>query len=163
MIKQIWKPRVSAKNNGDFISIQPYSGYRIYFIDPDAAEYLLDPNVSDENLGVAVMDALKQSRFLSYEDACDLEVKFDQGYYISWIKNIMNQYVYKTKRALFKNMKNCSIESHDGLITIKPSKHEKLEGWSGNGINKEDYVRIPVNSTFYEIGAALRLAFTRCI
>jgi hypothetical protein len=74
----------------------------------------------------------------------------------------MQRYGYKTKRALFKNMKSCSVEVDDGMMTIQPWHHEKLEGWSGNGISKEDYVVIPANSTPGEIGEALRLAFSRC-
>src|SRR5690242_12376205 len=98
MKNPIWKPRVSANNNGDFISLQIYSGYRLAFIDPDAPEYLFDPKVSEEDLGIAIIDALKQSRFLSYEQACALEAKFDQDYYSNWVENLMSRYGYKTKR-----------------------------------------------------------------
>lgn len=162
MKNPIWKPRLSANNNGDFISIQSYSGYRLAFIDPDAPEYLCDPNVSEEDLGLMIIDALKQSRFLPYQEACALEAKFDQGYYNNWVKNLMSRYGYKTKRALFKNMGNCSVECHKGIITIRPSHHEKLEAWSGQGITEEDYVKVPESSPPAAIGAALRLAFSRC-
>jgi hypothetical protein len=60
-------------------------------------------------------------------------------------------------------MKSCDIECSGGIITIGPTKHEKLEGWGrtkGDGI--EDVV-IPPNSPPAEVGAALRLAFSRCI
>ncbi|NDL44379.1 contact-dependent growth inhibition system immunity protein, partial [Photorhabdus laumondii] len=43
-----------------------------------------------------------------------------------------------------------------------PSSHEKLEGWSGDGISVADYVVIPADSSPEEVGAALRLAFSRC-
>ena len=74
----------------------------------------------------------------------------------------MERYGYKTKRALFKDMKKCSIESNRGQITIRPSYHEKLEAWSGKGVSESDYVIIPSGSSPSDVGAALRLAFSRC-
>ncbi|MBP9693427.1 MAG: CdiI family contact-dependent growth inhibition immunity protein [Alphaproteobacteria bacterium] len=59
-------------------------------------------------------------------------------------------------------MKSCGINLDQGLITIRPSHHEKLEAWSGEGIDKRDYVNIPHDSEPSQIGAALRLAFSRC-
>ncbi len=59
-------------------------------------------------------------------------------------------------------MKNCDIECGDGFITIGPTHHEKLEAWSGDGISEADYVVIPADSPLSKIGAALRLAFSRC-
>jgi len=81
--------------------------------------------------------------------------------YAEWTKDLMARYGYKTKRALFKNMKNCSIAKMSGVITIKPSHHEKLERWTSEKDEFEDVV-IPAESTPAEIGAALRLAFSRC-
>lgn len=59
-------------------------------------------------------------------------------------------------------MKSCDIEEREGMITIGPNNHEKLEAWGrekGDGI--EDVV-IAASSSHAEIGAALRLAFSRC-
>lgn len=162
MKEPIWKPCVSANDNGDFISIHSYSGYRLAFIDPEAPEYLSNTNISNEDLGLIIIEALKKSRFLPYEEACALESKFDQDYYSNWVKNLMSQYGYKTKRALFKNMRNCNIDCHQGIITIRPSHHEKLEAWSGQGISERDYVKVLENKSPAAIGAALRLAFSRC-
>lgn len=75
---------------------------------------------------------------------------------------LMEKYGYKTKRALFKDMKNCSIHCINDLIIISPTHHEKLESWSGKGINESDNVVISVNESPAEIGAALRLALSRC-
>lgn len=47
-------------------------------------------------------------------------------------------------------------------MTIRPSRHEKLEGWGGTGIGGSDHVVISANSTPEQIGFALRLAFSRC-
>ena len=161
MSKPPWISRISAMHNGDFISIQADSGYSLALADPKATEYLLDPNVTDEILGKTILDSLKQSRFLSFEEEGYFMENVEKNYK-EWVQKLMNLYGYKTKRALFKNMKNCGIESHNGIITIRPSHHEKLEAWDGEGFTEEDYVKIPADSPPAEIGAALRLAFSRC-
>ncbi|WP_455816397.1 contact-dependent growth inhibition system immunity protein [Pseudomonas cerasi] len=59
-------------------------------------------------------------------------------------------------------MKSCGIQCCEGVITIRPSFHEKAEAWSGRAIEKSDYVVLAANSPEADIGAALRLAFSRC-
>lgn len=157
----IWKNCADAKHNGDFISIETYSGYALEMADPAAPEYLFEPNVSDESLGQAVLHALNQSRFLSLEEAKTLRMTVEKNY-ADWVQKLMTQYGYKTKRALFKNMKSCGIECHEGIITIRPSHHEKLEGWGGTGISPDSYVKLSADASPAEVGAGLRLAFSRC-
>lgn len=156
-----WKSRASVSNNGDFISIETYSGYTMAMADPKASEYLLDPYASDEQLGEAVLNALKNSRFIPLEQARELRMNIEQNYK-NWIQQMMARYGYKTKNALFKKMMSCGIQLDDGIITIRPSYHEKLEAWSGDGINEEDYVKVSADSPPADIGAALKLAFMRC-
>ncbi|HQS84959.1 MAG TPA: contact-dependent growth inhibition system immunity protein [Alphaproteobacteria bacterium] len=158
----IWKKRAMSKNNGDFISIESYSGHiNPNMADPSAPEYLLEVDSSDEIIGKNIIEALKNSRPLSLEEHRNTAKNLAESYK-TWIQKMMEKYGYKTKRALFKSMKSCSILYQDDFLTIKPSKHVTLEGWSGDGFNEEDYVKIPEESSFSEIGAALRLAFTRC-
>lgn len=161
MSESNWKKCISAKNNGELISIRTYSGYSIAIADPETPEFLLEPDVPDEQLGEAVLNSLKHSRFLPIEQARALNIASFQNYK-DWIQKLMNLYGYKTKNALFKKMMNCTVELENRMITIEPSYHEKLEAWSGDGISPEDYIKIPADSAPAEIGAALRLAFKRC-
>lgn len=82
--------------------------------------------------------------------------------YAAWIAMLMGKYGYKTKRALFKDMKNCGIHLVNGVITISPTRHEKLEAWGrtkGDGL--EDVI-LSLDCSPAEIGAGLRLALSRC-
>jgi hypothetical protein len=67
-------------------------------------------------------------------------------------------YGYKTKKTMFRNMDICSITAKNNSITFETRHHEKLEGWCETERYKADYVTIPPQ----EIGAALRLALSRC-
>jgi hypothetical protein len=160
------KPRQWARavDNGDFICIATYSGYRTSAWDPQGAQHFFLPDVSDELLGAAALDALSRSRFLDEDEiAAFFDYRETDRRYAEWIKDLIERYSYKTKRALFKKMKSCAIESVEGTITIRPSNHEKLEVWTGEGIDDEDYVVISATGSATELGAALRLAFSRCI
>lgn len=171
-MKTAW---ADVKANADFICIETYSGYGSCRADYKGVMHLLPPDVPDQALGEALLDALSKSRFVLPEPRKDVwihpEVTFDMSLYdydlnnqryAEWISNLMRIYGYKTKRALFKDMKSCSVESKLDEITIRPSCHEKLEAWSGRGITESDYVVVPVTSSSADIGAALHLAISRC-
>ena len=151
----------AALFNGDFFLIETCSGHRLLHDDPAGAQHYLDPRISDEVLGAAVLDAPGRSRFLPIEEARVLRQGAGERYE-QWKGAVMARYGYKTKRSLFGDMARCSIRMTGNTIKIVPTNHDKLEGWGrekGDGI--EDVV-IPANSPATEVGAALRLAFKRC-
>ena len=75
--------------------------------------------------------------------------------------NLCEQLGYKTKRALFKKMKSCSIWLNNGKIEIGPSRQVKLEAW--DGIKDVEDVFLSLGNSAEEIGAGLRLALSRCL
>jgi hypothetical protein len=161
--------------NEKFICIETSSGYRSGIADPKGKQHLLPPDADDTALGDALLDALAHSRFVLGERRTDVWVHPDAEYdmdlydyqknierYAAWIENLKLRYSYKTKKALFRKMDNCGVEQVDGKIRISPMRHEKLEGWSGDGFTVADTVVISTNSSASEIGAAIHLALSRC-
>ena len=149
--------------NQDFIIVVTYSGYRMTTRDPDGLQTILPLDVSDEELGQVTLLALSKSRVINVSEiGTFLNIDNIKRRYDVWVADLMAKYNYKTKRALFKKMMRCSVEIRDGRLTISPSWHEKLEAWSGEGLTEDDDVVLSVNSTTEEIGAGLRLAFSRC-
>src|SRR5687767_5276370 len=122
VVRTAWAGAVS---NGDFVCVETYSGYRSSQSDPKGKQYLLSPDVSDQELGAAVLDALAHSRFVTPQEDLDLfECDSLVLRYKEWVQSVMKKYRYKSKRAMFKNMKNCSIEKREGIIEISPWHHE---------------------------------------
>jgi hypothetical protein len=158
---------VYAFCNNEFLLIETYLVFGRAVKDYDVQDYYLSPNADDKSIGETVLLALSQSRTLTSRSEKGIEY-FD-WYGVGkqkneeWEKSVMKKYGYKTKRAMFEDMKSCDIELENGIITIGPSNHEKLKGWSGNGLTKDDYVVLPLDSSLEEIGAGLKLAFSRCI
>lgn len=155
------KKTVGVENNGDFISIQAYSGYDSMMPDPTATEYFFVADVLNETLGTAVLEAFKQCRLLSYEEARILARETDQ-LYADWIQKTISRYGYNTRRELFVNMKTCLIEYHENVLVFLPSHHEELEMWVGHSVEYEKRIKIPVHSSAAEVGATLRLALNHC-
>ncbi|MDB6372549.1 contact-dependent growth inhibition system immunity protein [Photorhabdus bodei] len=149
--------------NGDFYSITSYSGYRSLNLDLLGGNHMLSPDISDEKLGVAVSDALSKSRFIPFENLGDfLDNEKRKERYDQWVTEMIGFRRYRSRRQLFKKMNSCDIRLLDGVITIMPYGHEKLELWTGKGIVESDNVIIPADSSPEEVGSALRLAFSRC-
>jgi len=162
-LKRTWEKAASAVNNVDFILVETYSGYSNVYVDPQGKRIYLEPDVDNLTLGQAVLEALNASRIIPAEEAYDFgDFGWRSNMYKEWIQSAMNKFGYKTKRALFKNMDNCGIKMLGDKITMHPRHHEKLEAWSATENGDKDNVIIPADSSPEEIGAALRLAFSRC-
>ncbi|MDC9598218.1 contact-dependent growth inhibition system immunity protein [Xenorhabdus anantnagensis] len=172
IVKTAW---ASVFANEDFICITTYSGYISCQRDPLGAQHLVPHSTDDQALGRLLKDALAQSRFVTAAPRDDVwqhpDVTFDRGLYdydstlqryADWVKNLMAQYQYKTKRALFKKMKKCSITCQEGKMTIRPSYHKTLESWTGDHLSESDHVILAADSPDAEIGAGIRLALSRC-
>lgn len=173
VIRGYW---AGAKFNGDFFCVETWSGYRSGSeLDYKGKQHLLTPDASEEALGIAVLDTLAYSRFVLPASRAgsiyppDIEFDMDLHDYklkierhAQWIQSLMALYGYKTKRALFKDMHSCHIDKYNDILTIRPSHHKKLETWGREKDDGIEDVIIPATSTPREIGAALRLAFSRC-
>ncbi len=163
MQEVIEKSWASVYKNREFICIKTCSGYRSSHGDPKGKQHMLGLDADDLAVGSALLDALAHSRFLLPKDDPELfSYEKTAERYQQWVAEIMAHYGYKSRRAMFKNMHTCGVEKKSGLITISPSNHDRLEGWSGTGIKETDHVVIPESSSPAEVGAALRLAFSRC-
>ena len=149
--------------NDNFISIKTRSGYFNFLDDPEAPEHLFSPSSSEEEIGRALLDALSRSRivipkenreFFSFERA---GVRYEK-----WVKEIMERYGYKKRRVMFENMKLCWIRVENDEIHIQPTNHVKLEGWEGKSKDMPETIVIKAASSAFEVGVALKEAFSRC-
>src|SRR5690349_4470382 len=154
--------RATAKANDEFIDLRTFSGYRVAVIDPLGKHYHFAPTVTDAELGTAVLGVLNASRFMEPGEATALRTNADKVY-AEWVAATLVEHRYKNRREMFRSMRSCSLERRGDIIKIIPSCHEKLEGWSGDGITPEDHVIVLGTQGVGEIGAALRLAFERCV
>jgi len=153
-----------AFQNQDFIWVYTQSGLGLVAYDPQGKDVILGLDADDAALGIAVRDALAFSRFLSPKEAMKfLDYRTSGDEYEERVKSLMETHGYKNESVMFKNMKSCSITLSKGTIEIRPSTHEALDCWSRTKNDGIEDVLIPGNSPAHEIGAALRVAFSRCL
>lgn len=153
----------TAFSSSAFILVETCSGYRSYSLDTEAPKCFLDEGSSENEIGDAVLAALSRSRQISIDEiATFFNLERTTRSYADWITDLMTRYGYKTKRALFKGMKNCGIRRVGDIIKFEPMRQVKQEMWEGTASHGEDDVILPATSTPAEIGAAFRLALSRC-
>jgi hypothetical protein len=160
------EPRAHAASlqNQDFIWVYTESGLGLVAYDPQGKDVILGLDADDAALGVAVREALACSRILSPKEAMKfLDYRTGGDEYKGRVKSLMEMHGYKSKSAMFKNMEFCSITLAQGTIEINPTIHKTLDGWVHKRSDGIEDLRIPANSPAHEIGAALRLAFSRCL
>ena len=153
-----------AYQNQDMICVDSCSGYRGCAYDPRGNQTVFGVDADDDALGIAVQNALAGSRFLSIKEIPDFfDYRRVEERYAERVKSLMARQGYKTKTALFRGMKFCSIRLSKGMIEIVPTTHEELEAWGREKDDGIEDVFVVADSTAKEIGAALRLGFSRCV
>ncbi|HEV8239891.1 MAG TPA: contact-dependent growth inhibition system immunity protein [Thermoanaerobaculia bacterium] len=155
-----WQPSAVVYANRDFFDLQTQSCRRLCFVDPAGAHFHFDAAVDDQTLGFAVNDALAASRPLTPEQASQLRATATVRYQ-AWVLALMSQHGYKSRRAMFKSMRSCSIELSGGHVRLIPWRRDGLEGWTGDGISEDEQVVVVADSPAGAIGAGLRLALER--
>lgn len=149
-----------AHANQDFIDLETESCRRLCFADPDGKHFHFDPAVDDATLGQAVVAALAASRALTSEEADELRTNSATRYQ-AWVASIMERHGYRSRRAMFRSLKSCTITLAEGRVGMEPMHRDGREGWSGEGADADDYVALAADSPAAEVGAALRLALSR--
>jgi len=154
----------SAYQNEDMIWISTDSGHGICVYDPQGKETVLSPDADDNALGVAVKEALAHSRYLPLDEARGfLDYQRVEQRYAERIESLMERHGYKNKVALFGKMKRCGITLSKGIIEIAPTIHKELDSWARNRSDRLEDVVLDADSPANEIGAALRMGFSRCV
>ena len=166
-----------AMCNGRLIYLQTLSGYRgPRESDHRGLQYTLPFDIEDQMLGQALLEVVAKSRFVLPRKRTDVvqhpDVEFDEemfdpkireARYKAWVQKTIEQFGYKSEREIFKRMMLCSIQIECGVITFSPTRHHSLLGWSREENDGLEEVTLADTSSPKEVGAALRLAFSRCV
>jgi hypothetical protein len=156
--------RARAHQTQDFIWLFTDSGLGLVAYDPQGKDFILGLDAENAALGVAVREALASSRFLTPKEAMKfLDYRTMGDEYEERVKSLMETHGYKSESAMFKNMKSCYIFQSKGTIEIRPTIHKAFRGRARTKNDGIEDVLIPASSPAHEIGAALRLAFSRCM
>jgi hypothetical protein len=154
-------PSVWAKKNDEHFILQTMCGYSNPNVDLDLLMRVLPLTCSEESLGRQILECLASSRSLTLEEVRGMSG--DRHFrYEKLITQLMSSLGYKTKRAFYKEMDTCMVTRRSGYIDISPSVHEKLEAWGSKMGDELENVIVPLDCSAVELGAAVRIGFSRC-
>lgn len=150
--------------NQDFFKIITMSWGGLTYSDPDVEPLYLPPNIDNATLGATVREALRHSK---KKDSDEFMRLYKSGILEQTSKErekaIMKKYGYKTKKAIYQFMDNCSITAYDdGQIEIQPSHQNSLTGYSGISNDGPEIINTSSSVSDEELGAAIREGFKWC-
>lgn len=150
--------------NEDFVCFQTHSGGAGTALDADGiTSFVSAQSIEPVSLAQALRASLLKSRVIKQEEYKDFfSPKSTQERYEEWASSTQRRYEYSTRRKMFLNMKRCGVDWENGLIRIRPTFHEELESWSGDGIKEKDFVFVSESSSDLEVGEKILLALSRC-
>lgn len=131
--------------------------------DPEVAAQILPSTSTDPELGAALKLALSKSKHTSVAEFQEI---FKSGIVQKIAKDreigLMQQYGYKTRRALMRKMACCWITADDNKIEIKPTHHKNIDSYSGISNDGPEILFVDPHISDEQLGAALREGFARC-
>lgn len=164
MSEVIQKKWAAIYANDEFVCVQTCSGLRRTASDPAGKLIFLHAAPAPHELGQALQEALLVSQTLTPDEIGQFfDVAAVEKRYEDWVAVMMQKFGYPNRRELFKKMKHCQVECSGRTISIRPTFHEKLEAWSGKGIEKTDHVLISETVSSHDLGEGALLAMSRCI
>jgi hypothetical protein len=151
-------------SNGEKILFEPLFGYGRYVPLPDSKRKIFSmKEITTGELGKNVKEVFANSRVLDFSE---IDVFFDNDKIKSAIDAsvgiMMRLFEKKNKSSLNKDMMQIPANIRDGVISLRPTKHDRSCYYSGLSLSDKELVYIPHSSSDEEIGEALKLALTRC-
>lgn len=148
--------------NENFFRMAPQVIGMIFVGDPLVEPEYLAPDADDAILGATLRQCLQLSRHI---EMSEFQKMFKAGVFnqLDEARNqaAMQKYGYKTKRALYKNMRCCWISRFDEKIEVAPSHQKSLDSYTANKDGPEPLI-LDASASDAELGAALREGFNRC-
>jgi hypothetical protein len=143
-----------------FISIESLSGVPgLMYEEDEPYRVYLDPGVMNELLGHTLLMALEKSRFVDNSEPEFFDPDRATRAYENWEKDVMQRYGFKSKRDAYKSLDWCEAQRFDGKIEIEPHRRSS-PGW--RSLPPEKTIVIPETDDAEAVGAAVRLALSRC-
>jgi CDI immunity protein len=143
-----------------FICIETLSGVPgLMYQEDKPYRVFLDLDATNALIGRALLMALDKSRYVDNSEPEFFDPTRAVRVVEDWEKDIMQRYGFKSEHDVYKNLDWCAGQMFDGKIKIQPHRRSP-PAW--RNLPAEKTVFIPMTDDAATIGAALRLALSRC-
>ena len=158
-------------NKKKFYCLQPMRTFKVAIPEKNATIFLLDADVSNEELGAAALAALDESTFMSPRGFPSIEAfqhaffdgrKQDELEPAPWVAAAMEKYGYTSERSFMSQMWNLGVRRKEGEIEMTP--HHKLPrgGWGIGTTARDISERTPDATEPERIGVLFRRCLDKC-
>lgn len=145
----------------NFISVSASSLGSLYYFEGTFEPIILDKDCTNEQLGLAVLNALEHSKQISFDE-------FDEGFHSGFFKDQYNKYIdslmtrfsFKTKKQLFKTIKEVSITKIDNEFQLLSTYQNSLGSFSAD--NESQIIVVKASTTPTILGKITRDAHKGC-
>jgi hypothetical protein len=144
-----------------FIYVESLWGFGQALQSDDAYRVFLDVSSNDHTLGTALLKSLNDSRVVNPFHAEFYNADRIMKTYNNWVEQVKKHYGVKSASRAFRKMEYCEIYREKGGIWLFPHQQAKTARW--RDLDDDQAVVIPTTNDVECLGAALRLAFARCI
>lgn len=149
--------------NGDFFRITTMSQGMLSYAEPSADPIYLPPDVGDAELGNAIRSGLSLSRRVTPSEFQEIfKSKIVELHAKDRDARAIEQFGYKKKRDMNKNMDTCLIKVLDGRIEIQPTHQNSLDTYTISKVDGPFPVCVDENVSDTELGSTLKHAMTQC-
>lgn len=145
----------------DFISVTANSMGSLYYFEYSFQPILLRVDCSNEQLGLAILEALSHSKQISINEFSEnFESGFFREKYNEYIQYLVKRFNYKNKKQLFRTILSVSISEIDDEFQAISTHQDSLYGFSAEGQSCITLIKSSVSPS--ALGTFAREALSRC-
>jgi len=148
--------------NDQYIEVTSWNHGGALVLNLDFDPLLLPIDIDAQNLGRSIRVALNANKKIPPESLKEFIFSpITNDWMENRKKNIMKKYGYKTKKILFRNMRNVFVKLMDKEVVVSPTHQDGLD-FSFTGLKKVDDLIIDINCSDEELGRTVKLAYEKC-
>ncbi|HDR0631332.1 TPA: CdiI family contact-dependent growth inhibition immunity protein [Pasteurella multocida] len=156
---------VLIKKTEKFILVNYFLEGVLSVLDPKQDINLLPPNITYSALGKHIRENLSKSREIDFDELrAIMSLDSDDTFLKSLEQKIKEEFSYKNKKEIYKNMDFLSVSIMNNIIIITPWHQDSLDSYTAIEDENRKWVRFeyPIDISDEELGKVVMEGFKYC-
>ncbi|WP_424407921.1 contact-dependent growth inhibition system immunity protein [Pasteurella sp. PK-2025] len=156
---------VLIKKTEKFILVNYFLEGVLSVLDPKQDINLLSPNITYSALGKHIRENLSKSRKIDFDELRAVMSLDSDGTFLKSLETkIKEEFSYKNRKEIYKNMDFLSVSIMNGKIMIEPNHQDCLNGYTAIKDEKGKWVEFeyPIDISDEELGKVVMEGFKYC-
>ncbi|HDR1043956.1 contact-dependent growth inhibition system immunity protein [Pasteurella multocida] len=156
---------VIVKRTDKFILVNYFLEGVLSVLDPKQDINLLSPNITYSALGKYIRENLSKSRKIDFDELRAIMTLDSDDTFLKYLEQkIKEEFSYKNKKEIYKNMDFLSVRIMNNKIIITPHHQDCLNGYTAIEDENRKWVRFeyPIDISDEELGKVVMEGFKYC-